>query len=130
MNDSDTQALFDHAAAELGKRGLAYMHLVEPRADQNSDVNALDPNAPDAAQTFRGAFGGPVISAGGYTRETAERAVAEGRADAIAFGRLFIANPDLPERFRRDAALNRYDRPTFYGGDARGYTDYPALSEA
>jgi N-ethylmaleimide reductase len=130
MHDSDTQALFGHVAVELGRRSLAYLHLVEPRADQNSDVNALDPNAPDAAQTFRGTFGGPVISAGGYDRETAERAVAEGRADAIAIGRLFIANPDLPERFRRGAPLNRYHRPTFYGGDARGYTDYPALAEA
>ena len=130
MHDSDTRALFAHAAAELGRRGLAYLHLVEPRADQNSDVNALDSNAPDAAQTFRGTFGGPVISAGGYDPETAERAVGEGRADAIAMGRLFIANPDLPERVRRGAPLNRYHRPTFYGGDARGYTDYPALAEA
>ena len=52
----------------------------------------------------------------------------QGAADAVAFGRLFIANPDLPERFRRGAPLNRYDRSTFYGGDARGYTDYPALA--
>lgn len=130
MHDSDTYALFSQAATELGSRSLAYLHLVEPRANQNSDVNALDPDAPDAAQTFRGAFGGPVISAGGYDRESAERAVAEGRADAIAFGRLFIANPDLPERFHRHAPLNRYDRATFYGGDARGYTDYPAVAEA
>ncbi|WP_207477081.1 alkene reductase [Arenibaculum pallidiluteum] len=127
MQDSDPEALFGHVAAQLGTRGLAYLHLVEPRADQNSDVNALDPNAPDAGQHFRSRFGGPVIGAGGFTAETAGRAVAEGRADAIAFGRLFIANPDLPERIRRGAALNRYDRSTFYGGDARGYIDYPAL---
>ncbi|WP_441999197.1 oxidoreductase [Microvirga sp. 2TAF3] len=74
------------------------------------------------------AFGGRVISAGGYVRETAAGAIAEGRADAIAFGQLFIANPDLPERLRTAAPLDRYHRPTFYGGDARGYTDYPALS--
>jgi N-ethylmaleimide reductase len=53
--------------------------------------------------------------------------VASGHADAVAFGRQFIANPDLPERFRKGATLNRYDRATFYGGDVRGYTDYPAL---
>lgn len=129
MADSQTAELFRHAARQLGTRGIGYIHLVEPRADQNSDVNAVDPDAPDAAQTFRGAFGGPVISAGGYTAETAEAAVAEGRADAIAFGRLFIANPDLSERFRRGASLNRYDRSTFYGGGAQGYVDYPSLRE-
>jgi N-ethylmaleimide reductase len=56
--------------------------------------------------------------------------VGAGHADAVAFGRLFIANPDLPERFRRGAPLNRYDRSTFYRGDARGYTDYPSLPQA
>ena len=127
MEDSDPGALFDHVSAELGARGHAYLHVVEPRADQNSDVNALDPGAPDAASRFKARFGGAVIAAGGFTRETAAKTVASGAADAIAFGRLFIANPDLPERFRRGAPLNRYDRATFYGGDARGYTDYPAL---
>ena len=127
MSDSDPGALFDHVTAQLGTRGLAYLHIVEPRADQNSDTNALDPNAPDAASRFRARFGGPVIAAGGFVKETAERVVAQGSADAVAFGRLFIANPDLPERFRRGAPLNRYDRSTFYGGDARGYVDYPSL---
>ena len=93
-------------------------------------MNALDPLAPDAAETLRACFGGAIISAGGYVRETAGQAIAEGRADAIAFGRLFIANPDLPERFRREAPLNAYHRPSFYGGDARGYTDYPALEDS
>lgn len=127
MSDSDPEALYAYVAGELGKRGLAYLHVIEPRADQNSDVNALDPNAPDAASRFKALFGGPLIAAGGFVRQTAEKAVAAGHADAVAFGRLFIANPDLPERFRRDAPLNRYDRSTFYGGDARGYTDYPML---
>ncbi|WP_207460061.1 alkene reductase [Azospirillum sp. SYSU D00513] len=127
MSDSDPGALFDHVAAQLGTRGLAYLHIVEPRADQNSDTNALDPNAPDAASRFRTRFGGPVIAAGGFVKETAERVVAQGSADAVAFGRLFIANPDLPERLRQGAPLNRYDRSTFYGGDARGYVDYPSL---
>lgn len=130
MHDSDTLALFQHAAAELGRRQVAYLHVVEPRADQSSDVNAIDSSAPDAAQTLRACFGGAMISAGGYVRETAGQAIVEGRADAIAFGRLFIANPDLPERFRRDAPLNDYHRPSFYGGDARGYTDYPALVDS
>ncbi|WP_018261463.1 alkene reductase [Methylobacterium sp. WSM2598] len=130
MRDSDPGALFDHVTAELGRRGLAYLHVVEPRADQTSDVNALDPNAPDAAARFKRRFGGPLIAAGGFTPATAAAAVAGGDVDAVAFGRLFIANPDLPERIRRGAGFNRYDRATFYGGDARGYTDYPALSSA
>lgn len=130
MSDKDPGPLFDYVTAELGKRGLAYLHLVEPRADQNSDTNALDPNAPDASSRFRKSFGGTVIAAGGFTRETAARAVAGGTADLIAFGRLFVANPDLVERLRRNASLNRYDRPTFYGGDARGYVDYPTLENA
>lgn len=128
MADSDPGALFDHLTAELGRRGLAYLHVVEPRADQASDVNALDPNAPDAASRFKRRFGGPLIAAGGFTSESAAAAIAGGDVDAVAFGRLFIANPDLPERFRRGASLNRYDRSTFYGGDARGYIDYPALT--
>ncbi len=130
MKDSDPGALYDHVAGELGARGLAYLHVVEPRADQTSDVNAINPDAPDAAARVKRAFGGKVISAGGYVGETARVALQEHRADAIAFGRLFIANPDLPERLRTGAPLNRYDRPTFYGGGAKGYTDYPSLEEA
>ncbi|MES2713637.1 MAG: alkene reductase [Pseudomonadota bacterium] len=127
MADSDTGALFDHVVAALATRRLAYLHLVEPRADQSSDVNALHEDAPDAASRFKRIFGGPVIAAGGFTRETGDAAIAVGNADAIAYGRLFIANPDLPARFRQGAALNRHDRSTFYGGGAKGYTDYPAL---
>jgi N-ethylmaleimide reductase len=130
MSDSDPAALYTYVAGELGRRGLAYLHVIEPRADQNSDTNALDPNAPDAASRFKRIFGGPLIAAGGFTQQTAEKVVGAGHADAVAFGRLFIANPDLPERFRRGAPLNRYDRSTFYGGDARGYTDYPSLPQA
>ena len=130
MSDSDPATLYAYVAEELGRRRLAYLHVIEPRADQNSDTNALDPNAPDAASRLKKIFGGPLIAAGGFTQQTAEKVVAAGHADAVAFGRLFIANPDLPERFRREASLNRYDRSTFYGGDARGYTDYPTLSQA
>ena len=87
----------------------------------------LDPNAPDAGGYFRSIYSGKIISAGGYVRESALNTVEEGRADAIAFGRSFIANPDLVERLRRHAGLNPYDRSTFYGGGAKGYTDYPFL---
>ncbi len=127
MADSDPAALYAHVGAVLAKRGLAYLHVVEPRADQTSDVNAINPDAPDAGALLKRAFGGPVISAGGYVGDTARTALREHRADAIAFGRLFIANPDLPQRLRSGAAMNRYDRSSFYGGSERGYTDYPAL---
>ena len=125
--DSNPAALYTYVARELDQRKLAYLHLVEPRADQRSDANMLDPNAPDAGGYFRSIYSGKIISAGGYVRESALNTVEEGRADAIAFGRSFIANPDLVERLRRNAGLNPYDRSTFYGGGAKGYTDYPFL---
>ncbi|WBO21787.1 alkene reductase [Sphingomonas abietis] len=125
MADSDPGSLYAHVGTELGKRGLAYIHVVEPRADQNSDVNAIDADAPDAGLLLKRAFGGTIISAGGYVGETARAALRDGHADAIAFGRLFIANPDLPRRLAEDLPLNRYDRSSFYGGNERGYIDYP-----
>jgi N-ethylmaleimide reductase len=76
---------------------------------------------------FRPIWPRALIAAGNYTRDGALSAIAEGRADAIAFGRLFIANPDLPLRLRSNAPLNAYNRGTFYGGHAAGYTDYPFL---
>jgi N-ethylmaleimide reductase len=126
--DSDPLALFSHVARELGRRQIAYLHVVEPRADQRRDDGATDDSKPDAAKILRGHFGGAVIAAGGFDRATAEAEVAAGIADAIAFGRLFIANPDLPERLRRGASLNAWDRTTFYGGGSKGYTDYPFLA--
>lgn len=79
---------------------------------------------------IRARFSGPIILAGGYTRWNAEQALADGRGDLIAFGRPFIANPDLPARLRTGAPLTSADPATFYGGDAHGYTDYPALAES
>ena len=84
----------------------------------------------DNASLFRHLFDGPVITAGGYTPEMGVAAIKAGLADAVAFGRMFIANPDLPERIQTGAAMNAFDRPTAYGGDARGYADYPMLSAA
>jgi N-ethylmaleimide reductase len=127
MRDSDPVALFTHVAAALGQRGIAYLHVVEPRVRQESDTNELHADAPDAASQFKASFGGPLIAAGGFTPETAAATVTAGIADAIAFGRMFIANPDLAGRIRASAGFNRHDRPTFHGGGARGYTDYPAL---
>lgn len=126
MADSDSVGLFTHALRKLGERRIAYAHLVEPR-QAAGESDKLISGAPEPTRMFRDVFQGVMISAGGYTREEAMRAVEEGRADAIAFGRLFISNPDLVQRLKSNSELNKYHRPTFYGGEEKGYTDYPAL---
>ena len=113
--DSTPQATFNYVAEQLGAKGLAYLHVVELNDGATFDFAEL-----------RKKYNGHYIACGGFDRETAIAAVAQGRADAVAFGKLFIANPDLPARFKTGAALNAWDEATFYGGDAKGYTDYPA----
>jgi len=130
MGDSDPIALFTYVLQQLSQRGIAYVHVIEPRSGNAGGGAANDESRPRTAPAFRKAFDGVFISAGGYSAETAEETIADGDADAIAFGRLFIANPDLPERFRAGAELNSPNRQTFYGGTEAGYTDYPALQEA
>ncbi len=129
ISDSDPVALFSYVLAQLAERGVAYAHIIEPRSSGAGAGKQTDNNAPRTSHIFRKAFSGVLISAGGYTAEGAEETIANQYADAAAFGRLFIANPDLVERFREDAALNAPDRRTFYGGTAKGYTDYPTLAE-
>ncbi len=124
MSDSNPKALFSYVADTLNRYGLAYLHLVEPRSDENSGSEE-EPEL--TCKYFRSIFKGTIISAGGYNRELAEETIAAGNADLIAFGRFYIANPDLAERFALNAPLNPYDRSTFYGGDEKGYTDYPTL---
>lgn len=130
MGDSDPIALFSYVLQQLSDRGIAYVHIVEPRVGNAGADAAIDANAPRTAEIFRRAFRGVLISAGGYTAETADKTIGAHLADAIAFGRLFLANPDLPTRFALRSKLNAYDRSTFYGGTERGYTDYPALRES
>jgi N-ethylmaleimide reductase len=127
MGDSDPVALFSYVLGELSQKGIAYAHIIEPRSSGSGGGAPTNDAAPRTAAIFRKAFNGVLISAGGYTAEAAEETIQEGLADAIAFGRLFLANPDLPERFRQGAPLNTPDRRTFYGGAQKGYTDYPAL---
>jgi N-ethylmaleimide reductase len=117
MRDSDPAGTFAHVAGRLNELDLAYLHVFEP----------LGPGPPDARMTprLRAAFRGPLIANGGYRGETADAAIASGAADLVSFGRAFIANPDLPERLAADAPLDEPDPATFYGGGARGYTDYP-----
>ncbi|HZT51203.1 MAG TPA: alkene reductase [Stellaceae bacterium] len=128
IGDSDPAGTFGHVAAELGRMGIAYLHLVEavtPGLPQSPPEGM-----PPLAAWLRRAFGGPLMVNGGYTRESAEAAIVEQRADLVSFAALVIANPDLPERFRRGAPLNAPDRASFYDGDAKGYIDYPALDAA
>lgn len=120
MNDSDPQALFNHVAERLSSKRLAYLHVVE--GDQGG--SAVPPF--DYAGIKRH-FRGPLIANGGFDKSRAESVIESGRADAIAFGKPFLANPDLVARLYLDAPLNPPDFATFYGGDAHGYTDYPML---
>ncbi len=129
MGDSNPEALFSYVLQQLSLRGIAYAHVIEPRVGSAGSGAAIDDSQPRTSHIFRKAFSGVLISAGGYTAASAEETIAEGYADAVAFGRLFIANPDLPERFRENAPLNAPDRRTFYGGTEKGYTDYPKLEQ-
>ncbi len=122
MHDSDPQALFTFVARALGQRGIAYVHVIEPRVKGNTEIG--DQTAVAAAMVKQ-AFGGTVIAAGGFDGPGAEAIVEAGGADLVAFGRHFIANPDLPERLRQHHPLNAYDRNTFYYGGLAGYLDYP-----
>ena len=128
MSDSDPATLFAYVADELDKLGIAYLHLIEPRIAGNVEDDARD-QQPVAARTMRAHFHGPIVVAGGFDGASAEAIVQAGDADLVAFGRHFIANPDLPERLRRELPLNDYDRPSFFGGTEIGYTDYPFYDE-
>jgi N-ethylmaleimide reductase len=122
MHDSKPLETFSHVLHELNSYKLAYAHLIVSTED-----DLLHGAVPVPLAALRNEFHGPLIVANGFTRATATQALAEDLADAVAFGRLFIANPDLPERFRLNAALNPLDEATLYGGGEKGYTDYPAL---
>jgi N-ethylmaleimide reductase len=124
MSDSDPAATFGHAAAELGARRIAYLHLIEAVAGPMAAAG------PRLAPALRARFGGAVILNGGYGRDTAEAALAAGEAELISFGAPFLANPDLPARLAAGAALNAPDPATFYTEGAKGYVDYPHLGEA
>jgi N-ethylmaleimide reductase len=128
ISDSDPIALFKYVVAELDHRKIAYLHLIQASASEIGVTDELHANAPNNAELFRAVFSGPLISAGAYTPESGGETLERRGAEAIAFGRLFIANPDLTERVRSNAALNSPDRSSFYGGDAHGYTDYPKLN--
>ena len=123
-DDSDPEALFPAAAAALSRRGVAWLELREPQGESTFGKRAVDPIAP----AIRRAFKGRLVLNSDFTGRTAERTIESGLADAIAFGRPFIANPDLPERLRGGLTLNRPDPQTFYTPGPEGYVDYPAAA--
>jgi N-ethylmaleimide reductase len=127
--DVHPQPLFEHVVKQLAKMDLAFIHIIEgatggPRAlpERPFDYTALK-----AAYRAAGGKGAWMVN-NGYDAALAGQSVKDGSADLVAFGKAYIANPDLVERLRLQAPLNRPDPATFYGGGARGYTDYPALA--
>ncbi|ARU31228.1 alkene reductase [Sulfuriferula sp. AH1] len=122
MYDSHPQQTFEFVANALNPFNLAYLHVTE-WAGQDSGQGSPDFDF----QRLRAVFNGTYITNGGYDKVSANAAIASGATDLVAFGKLFIANPDLPERFAIDAPLNTPDVNTFYGGNEAGYTDYPSM---
>jgi N-ethylmaleimide reductase len=125
MGDSNPRATFGYVVRELDRRRIGYLTMLEPNKKDLEKGVAIE----KVAATFRPMTSVPFIANTGIDREGGNRAVEDGETDAVAYGTLFLANPDLPERFRRDAQLNKPDPGTFYGRGAKGYTDYPALKD-
>jgi N-ethylmaleimide reductase len=124
ISDSNPQPLFDHIVDGLNALKLVYLHVVEGATGGPRDY------APFDYASLRKRFGGAYVANNGYDFELAVKTLAAGAADLIAFGKPFISNPDLVERLKKGAALNEWDKATFYGGGAKGYTDYPTLEAA
>ena len=120
ISDSDPQALFNYVVAELNQFNLAYLHVIE--GDVGGKAQAFDFVA--LRKLFKNAY----MANLGYDKTRGNAAIASGHADCVAFGVPFLANPDLVERYRTDAPLNAADEATFYGGNEKGYTDYPFLT--
>ena len=123
MHDSNPKATFSYAIDALNRFGLAYLHLMEPNETDLATRDVLNPVTP----LFRPIFKGTLITNGSYDHPKGDSILASGDADLVSFGKLFLANPDLPKRFELDALLNTPDPTTFYAPDEKGYTDYPFL---
>lgn len=124
---TETLATFEHLIAELSKRHLAHLQLMNPVSDLTG--TPLEGLGQDVARHFRALYAGTLIANGGYSFETGNVLIRDGFADAIAFGAPFISNPDLVERFRANLPLSPSDRNTYYGGSDAGYLDYPRATE-
>ncbi|KKW67530.1 1,2-oxophytodienoate reductase [Lampropedia cohaerens] len=131
IHDADPQPLFHYVAQQLAPFGLAYIHIIEGATGgpRTLDDRPFDYDALRQAYTQAGGKAAWMVN-NGYDKALAEQALQAGKADLVAFGRLFIANPDLVERLRRNAALNPLDTEHMYGGGAKGYTDYPTLADS
>ena len=129
ISDDDPEATFGTIAAKLSDYRLAYLHVVNPALAAVEHRTEPDPRSLRMVDLIRGKYRGKLIMAGGFDQDSAETWLRQGKADLIAFGRKFLASPDLPERFRLRAPLNADDRSTYYGGGAKGYTDYPSLAQ-
>ena len=119
--DTEAEAMALYLAEALNERGVAYIHIAEPDWAGGPELTT------SFRQQLRAAFKGTLICCGGYSAAEAEELIASGLSDSVAFGRSYIANPDLVERFAAGASLNKADRSTFYGGEEKGYTDYPFM---
>jgi N-ethylmaleimide reductase len=125
MYDSNAKHTFTYVINQLNKFNLAYLHLVEPLTDVSDMPNYLENVTP----YFRNVYEGTIITCGGYDRTSGNEAVKQNDTDLVAYAKLFLANPDLPERIAVDTPLNEPDSDTFYGGDEEGYTDYPFMED-
>jgi N-ethylmaleimide reductase len=129
ISDDDPETTFGTIAEKLNNYRLAYLHIVNPAKDDLEANRPPTPRAMRMLRLIREKYKGLLMIAGGFDRETAEDWLDHGLADLIAFGRKYPANPDLPQRLRLRALLNRDDPTTYYGGGDKGYTDYPTLSQ-
>jgi len=129
ITDDDPETTFGYTADKLNDYNLAYLHIVNPAAAALEQGTEPDPRAMAMVDLIRESYRGTLMIAGGFDRDSAEAWLEQGKADLIAFGRKFLANPDLPERFRLRAPLNPDDPSTYYGGGAKGYADYPTLAQ-
>ena len=127
--EADPMPLYSHVVEALNPLSLAYLHFIEPRSSGAGRAEVDHQNVPAVMVLFRPIWKGILISAGGFTGASAEAAIAAGHADAVAFGRIFISNPDLLRRLREGFPVTPYNRKTFYGGEEAGYSDYPVHDE-
>ncbi len=126
ISDSNPKETFGYLLEQLNEFNLAYVHLMEPM----NDVSNLENYPTEVTKYFREIYNGTIITNVAYDQQSGNDAIEDGIADLVAYGRPFIANPDLPARFAANAELNEPDKSTFYGGDEKGYTDYPFMSKS
>jgi N-ethylmaleimide reductase len=129
IKDDKPEMTFGYVAEKLSSYKLAYLHIVNPALPSLEKGTDPEPRAAQMIELIRKKYRGTLMVTGGFDHDTAEGWLQRGMADLIGFGRKYIANPDLPERFRQRAQLNKDDPTTYYTGGPRGYVDYPSLAQ-